>query len=431
MPKDPNPVGSRLKRLRLEKGLTQAQVGGGEFTEAYVSMIESGRRKPSPAALEYLASRVGVDATELLTGRPRDTEVRLELQIHDARRQADETDVAAAEATLKKVLKEARQHGLTRLVARALEVQGLIAERRQGAEEALRLYRLAEEAWNSEPLHLKAETMAGIARCTRQLETPLLAVHGLDTYRKDLEAAGQADPSALMRICTALIYPYFAAGLPEKAVEVARLALTLESRVDNPEDLACMHMAVARSLVYDGAYDDALQSIRKAEDVYLAGGWKNRLAKARINEAIVLAKKESYDSALEKLESALAILDESPDRLDQVLALNEMAYVMRHLGDIDAALGYLDKARPLLNDSEVIEQAFNARESGLCLAGRDPDVAEKHLKRAIDLYRISRDATELATTFKALGELYMSQGRAEDAFRAACEGIAAVEERSA
>jgi tetratricopeptide (TPR) repeat protein len=105
--------------------------------------------------------------------------------------------------------------------------------------------------------------------------------------------------------------------------------------------------------------------------------------------------------------------------------------VTRHLGDLSTAQEYLERARPLLEDSDVVERAFNERELGLCVAKTNSTRAEKHLKKAIDLYRIVGAATELATTFKALGDLYLRQGKADLAIEALREGLESVEERSA
>lgn len=61
-------IGRVLKTLREGKGLTQAQLAKkARLTEAYVSMLETGKRKtPSLAALQQLAKALGVPVTELL-----------------------------------------------------------------------------------------------------------------------------------------------------------------------------------------------------------------------------------------------------------------------------------------------------------------------------------------------------------------------------
>jgi tetratricopeptide (TPR) repeat protein len=423
-------VGARIKKRRLEIGLTQAQLGEPKLTSAYVSLIEAGHRRPSPKALDYLARRLGVPQDELLTGRPAGLEVELELRIQEARRELDRGEVEAAQSSMREVVKQAQRNELTRVEARAEEVLGAITEIVSGAQPALEHYQRAEELWREQPLHLRFEAVAGLARCTRRLGDARLAIIMLESYRHELEASGKPDPLALMHTWTALIYPYFAAGLPEKAVEAGRRALALETRVEDSEELACMHLAVARSLAYEGHHDDALQSLRKAEEIYLAQGWRNRAAKAQINEAIVFSKKENHDAARDQLLSALELLKESPNRVDEAIALNELGRVMRHLDDVNAALGYLERSADLLEEGDVIESAFNKRELGLCLRLTEPEAAENHLRRAVDLYRISCATAELATTFKALGELFAAQGKTDLAIEALRDGLASVEERS-
>ncbi len=60
-------LGARVRRLRLEAGLTQAEAAG-PFSAAYVSAIEHGKIIPSLPALVLLATRLGVTPSDLLTG---------------------------------------------------------------------------------------------------------------------------------------------------------------------------------------------------------------------------------------------------------------------------------------------------------------------------------------------------------------------------
>ena len=66
------PLGSRLRRLRVNAGLSQKDLAKGlpRVTSAYVSRIENGQREPSLRTLVGLASRLpGVTGLQLLTGR--------------------------------------------------------------------------------------------------------------------------------------------------------------------------------------------------------------------------------------------------------------------------------------------------------------------------------------------------------------------------
>src|SRR5829696_7996180 len=63
-----NPVGTRIRALRLEKGMSQADVAEGMLSASYVSLVESGRRQPAIAALTHIADRLGVDTGFLRDG---------------------------------------------------------------------------------------------------------------------------------------------------------------------------------------------------------------------------------------------------------------------------------------------------------------------------------------------------------------------------
>src|SRR4051812_22925402 len=60
-------IGTRLRQARLAAGLTQQQLAGDRYTKAYVSALENGIVKPSMAALNYLAPRLGKTASEILS----------------------------------------------------------------------------------------------------------------------------------------------------------------------------------------------------------------------------------------------------------------------------------------------------------------------------------------------------------------------------
>ncbi|MGW2035986.1 helix-turn-helix domain-containing protein [Streptomyces sp. NPDC001811] len=62
--------GRRLKRLRLERGLSQAGLVGDGMSTGYLSRLESGERRPTERATAYLAERLGVDASALTAPSP-------------------------------------------------------------------------------------------------------------------------------------------------------------------------------------------------------------------------------------------------------------------------------------------------------------------------------------------------------------------------
>jgi len=63
------PFGARLRRLRTEARLSQSELAGHEVHASYVSLLESGRRTPTPPVLAVLAARLGVPV-DVLRGDP-------------------------------------------------------------------------------------------------------------------------------------------------------------------------------------------------------------------------------------------------------------------------------------------------------------------------------------------------------------------------
>lgn len=75
-------LGQRLRALRVERGLSQADLAGDLVSPSYVSLIESGRRSPEREVLEGLAGKLGCSVFYLESGvQPEEiNEQRLRLQ---------------------------------------------------------------------------------------------------------------------------------------------------------------------------------------------------------------------------------------------------------------------------------------------------------------------------------------------------------------
>src|SRR2546430_4784943 len=104
---DRETIGQRLRRLRLDRGLSQRELSSPGVSYAYISRIEAGTRQPSVKALRKLAAKLGVTADYLETGSDlagaEARELRL-AQLELSVRLGDWTDV---EGPLERLLAEA------------------------------------------------------------------------------------------------------------------------------------------------------------------------------------------------------------------------------------------------------------------------------------------------------------------------------------
>jgi len=60
-------LGENIRRIRLEKGMTQGDLCRAlDLDRAYMSNVESGKKNPTLATIERLAGALGVTSDELL-----------------------------------------------------------------------------------------------------------------------------------------------------------------------------------------------------------------------------------------------------------------------------------------------------------------------------------------------------------------------------
>jgi tetratricopeptide (TPR) repeat protein len=157
-------------------------------------------------------------------------------------------------------------------------------------------------------------------------------------------------------------------------------------------------------------------------------GWKKEVARAAIAQGIVHAKVDELPEAKASLEEALRLLGESPNSLDEAKARNELARIERLLGNPKAARAHATKVLDLIPEGDPRERAFATRE--LALISELPTDAERFLKDSIDLYRMANDPIETAATFRALGDLYRTEGDTDAMAEAYRSGLDAVEDRA-
>lgn len=73
-------LGQRIRRIRHQRGLSLASVGGEDFTRAFLNQVEMGKARPSVRVLRVIAERLGTDVDYLLEGKPGSVDRELALE---------------------------------------------------------------------------------------------------------------------------------------------------------------------------------------------------------------------------------------------------------------------------------------------------------------------------------------------------------------
>jgi len=77
---DSETLGERIRRLRLQQGLSLAKVVGEDVSRAFLNQVEMGKARPSIRVLRILAERLGTEVEYLLEGRQAGVERELSLE---------------------------------------------------------------------------------------------------------------------------------------------------------------------------------------------------------------------------------------------------------------------------------------------------------------------------------------------------------------
>jgi tetratricopeptide (TPR) repeat protein len=422
-------IGTTLRRMRHAQGMTQSELAAPRYTHAYVSSIESGRRRPSRHALEHFASKLGIDIDELEAGRQPGVEARLRLRLQEAFVSLSAGELKQAGAAFQSVGNKAKRERLPHTQAKAEEGWGLLLERQGLPEGALEHYVRAEGILEQDPPTSRADAVAGKARCFHSLGDTRYEIHILEMLLGEIEREGLPDPNALARVHAALVYAYVEAGLDAKAAQSATELERLGPKVTDPLRIAQMHMHVARVYLVQNRVQEAERSLQRAEDAYRQSSLKTETGYAHLALGYVFSRDGRLERARHELEEALDIFEETADRKDLSRTLNELARLERLGGRPDQARALLERSIALMGEADTPILAWAHRELGLVFAQVEPSEAEKNLRVAIEMYERSEQSVEVAVTYRSLGDLLSARGDHEGGCEAYRSGITAVEPR--
>jgi tetratricopeptide (TPR) repeat protein len=402
-------IGQRLRQARLSAGLTQQQLAGERYTKAYISALENGIAKPSMAALNYLAPRLGRTASEMLAD-PSRTWIRVEADLAAA-----SGDWATAHDAYVGLLEDVVERGaraefltsiaecLCRLdrpaeaIRPSTEAVGLFTELARDADRARAEYWLAS-AHNQQdnPNEARSILLSILDRIRAGLDLGpdfstrlLIGLATLETYQgapttalayleEARAVAGDLDTRRRGALLAALASAYGDTGDVEAAIRTGLQALALlrAAEADLEADIVENHLALAYAA--NGNVKRARETIRHARTsaspddrllatladteatVELQGGHPDR-ALALADEAIRLAERTDHQKALLdalvtrcRALSALGRHDEASSTFERAAELSEQTgppsrrrQILSAWADTLAALGRHDEAYAL------------------------------------------------------------------------------------
>ena len=408
-------IGQRLREARLAAGLTQQQLAGDRYTKAYISALENGIAKPSMAALNYLAPRLGKTASEVLSD-PSRAWARLE------------ADIALASGNWQAAL-----DGYEGLLEQAQE-RGTRADLLTGVAEALcRLYRPAEAI---RPASEAAEAFAALGRDAdrARVEYWLASAHMqqdnpdearalthsiLERVRGGLDLG--ADFRTRLLIGLAMLETY--QGQPTAALAYLEEARALAGELDTRRR-GTFHAALAAAYRNAGDHEAAIRVGGQALTLLRAAESDLEAAIVEHHLALAYSALGNAERARDTIRAA-RVAARGDDRLTSNLADTE-ATIELDAGDPKRALELADEAIGLAEKTDhqkALLDALVTRGRALSALGRHDDAAAS-FERAAELAERSAPPSRSRQILSAWADSLAALGRHDEAYALARRALA-------
>ncbi|HZO34377.1 MAG TPA: tetratricopeptide repeat protein [Gaiellaceae bacterium] len=424
-------LGERVRQLRVAAGLTQTQLAGDRFSKEYISQIERGKTKPTADTVDWLALRLGVDASFLQSGVSADDRARAEASLARADALLDEHRFEDALAEYGRALPAVLGTGAVELHVRALNGEGIALA--QTGDVKSGLARLAEaRALVERPEFTdldRAEVLyrLGVCRCLLQSIATAVALFG--------EALTLAERSGLP--CDRLRLGIFAWRSRcyrrqrdfEAAREDVERALELAEAMHDRRALGQAYFHASVLAERDGHWVLARTYAEKAKGQYEELADRANVGRLLNNLGGLEFLLGKPDEAVDHLKHAVAVALEIGRDDDAAKAVSSLAQVHLRTGDATRAEEQALHALRIIGDREdMLDETGNARlVLGRALLEQERlDEAESALAEAELVLSQLSSASHRAAAWIAQGDLATKRGderRAAALYRRAAEAL--------
>jgi tetratricopeptide (TPR) repeat protein len=418
----------RLRALRRASGLTQREVAGDVLSVSYVSLLEAGRRTPTPETVRHLAQVLGCSPEALLGGEDSVATRPPTLNLRFGQLALEADQVEQAQAHFEAVLRGSDLDPLMRTeafigLARALEGQGRLRDAADSYE------RLVQQAIQSPRYLSSLSVVIRWCRCLYELgELSRVVEVGTGAMRElDRLDAWQSDTA--VQLLATVAAAHFELGDVAQAERLLREGLRRAEQMDSPRARASVLWNASHVASEDGRHREALELAEEALAYFRNAGDRRAVGRLLSQYGLLLLRQDPprVADAKSMLDDGLALLSEAGQGYDRGYVLTELsrAYLME--GDAKAAVELAERSLAELGPEAALERA--RAESVLASAiAADGDHA-----RAVDLFdRAANTLRELKASRQAarawveLGNLLDQAGESAGAVQAFREAAAAV-----
>lgn len=423
--KVPEQLGSRIRKARMELGLSLAAVAQKDFSRAFLNQIELGRARPSTRTLQIIAERLK-RPIEYFLQDPSASVIALELRLAEAATRLRRGDGQRARDQMRELLALPQIAPELRARAQLLLAEALLKLRNinEAIEELKAAIKLAESArWWS----LCVELYDSMGSAFYQLRHVHEAGRWWDKAISSYEDAELTDPLLKARILGHRANLHYVAGEPREAIAGYQAAIAAAEDVLDMHVLGGIYEGLAVSFKKTGDLTRALEYAQRGlrlfdtlQDVRMSAQLRNNMAEILLSQG---RNEEAENLFLAGAEQLRKVGDR--DLLPHLVAGAAEAALNR--GDQALAEGRVEAALAATErSSDTLAALVTQRVAGrVAAAAGNAGEARAHFERALEMAEkldsttdISRVAFDYAQVLEELGDSSQALIRYRQAYRA-------------
>jgi tetratricopeptide (TPR) repeat protein len=409
----PESIGERLRRLRLDRGLSQRELASPGVSYAYISRIEAGARRPSVKALRQLGRKLNVSPEYLETGSDLREVDQRELRLADA-----ELELRLAEAgrktetALEEILKEAVAAGDSGGALRARVALGLAAASAgRNAEAVERLEQTVEELSPAR----RPDVYEALGRSYAALGNPGTAVELFANCLERVRREAPEDTASHVRFATYLSYALSDVGELQQAYAVLDEALAQAGDFVDAYTRVRLYWSLARLNTLQGELGVALDYMRRAIALLEVTEDTLQLARAHLLCGTIVLSQGRTEEAGVHFDAAEHLFGPKPGPLDLASLRTDQARRAAALGSGAAAEGYAREALAALGGDHPNEQGLAWSALAEALALQDKQDADETFRKATDLLGEYGHQVDLSDAYRGWARYLRQAGRESEA----------------
>ena len=258
-------LGPRIRDLRVRRGFSQAQLALPELSDSYVSLIESGKRIPTPSVVRLLARKLGCSASYLTSGVSEEMLARLREMLQYAHIALQNGEVEEARAKYAEAVQHPDISAFPELTYEARWGHALALEARGLLDDAVAEFDslVAGVSPETDPdrwawLHI------ALCRCHRERGDFGAGVAAGERGLDRLSGQGKSWTESMVMLGATLLSVFYERGDLVHARQFAERLIERAEEVSSTTARAAVYWNAGIAAEYRGELDEALRLVERA-----------------------------------------------------------------------------------------------------------------------------------------------------------------------